>query len=144
MLANEMPYRSLSVFHPFYYHYKQNGIAVSSFSFFCLRPLSGWQNYNYTFVVAVYIGMELHLPLTSRIPEVFQVLKIGPNNSRTSSASSVKSLGCKFPGLHYFYMFVFISLCLKSTYIFFNWKIFVLIPQYIQGYKLQSCYESVQ
>lgn len=50
------------------------------------------------------------------------VLKIKPNNSKRSSVSSIKSLGCKLPGLACFEMFAFISLCLTYTYIFWTEK----------------------
>lgn len=116
-----MPYRRLSVFHQFYYLYKQNRIAVSSVSLFCLRSLSGWQIYNYTFFFFILVQnwiscLLLGLPKCSECWN--SVLKIKPNNSRISSARSVKSLECKSSGVAYLEMFAFISPYLTYTYIF--------------------------
>lgn len=92
----------LRVFHQFYYLYKQNRIAASSVSLFCLRSLSGWQIDNYTFFLFTLEQNRisyLHLGW----PKCFEcwnfTLKTKPNSSRISSDSSVKSLQWRLPGL---------------------------------------------
>lgn len=56
------------------------------------------------------------------LPVWNSVLKIKPSNSRRSSASSAKSLGCKLPGFVYFKFFELFSLCLTYTYICWTGK----------------------
>lgn len=95
------------LYHLFHYsawdHYQADKSIITLFLLFIL--LQNW-------ISCLLLG----LPKCSECWN--SVLKIKPNNSRRSSASSVKSLGCKLPGLAYFEMFAFISLCLRDTYNF--------------------------
>lgn len=72
------------------------------------------------------------------LPVWNSVLKIKPNNSRRSSASSAKSLGWKVPGFVYLKMFGVLVFFLTYTYIPTSVELKNLYPYIILNWRLQT------